>query len=107
MGQMLSYLKSYFEKSPQTPIDYSAGKSDKTKYFQEILPDIRSNLDISKKFVDPIFPHDINAIFNKYNPLYKKILKKIEKKKKKIILNVLKADIFAGKEFQIYLKISI
>ena len=104
MGQMLSYLKSYFEKSPQTPIDYSAGKNDKTKYFQEILPDIRSNLDISKKFVDPIFPHDINAIFNKYNPLYKKNIEEDREKEKKDYIKCFESGYFRWERISNILK---
>ena len=81
MGQVFSYLKSYFEKSPQIPIDYSAGKNDKTKYFQGKLPNIYYNLDKSKKFLDPDFVHGIDAIFNKYNPLYNENIKEDRKEK--------------------------
>ena len=87
MGQTLSYLKSYFEKSPQTPIDYSAGKNDKTEYFKELLPNIPINLDKSKKFIDPDFPHGIDAIFNKYNPLYKKDIEEDREEEKENYVN--------------------
>lgn len=69
--KIYSFFKNMFEKKP---IDYNKGKYDETQYFNEKLPNISENM-IDQKFVDPYFPHDINAIVNDWNPfLNRKII---------------------------------
>ena len=86
---MASFFKYIYDKISSffssviklSPIDYNKGKTDPSIYYNNVLPDIYTNLNDEGKFFDPYFPNTLESITSKNNPLidYKELLKSDDK----------------------------
>ena len=88
------------------PIDYNKGKTDPSKYYNNKLPNIYSNLSLSGKFMDPYFPNNLESITSKNNPLinYNEFLKSDDKDTRETWEKNFKQRDDDIKEYEYYLK---
>ena len=70
-----------YNEGKANPINYNEGKTDPNQYYQNLLPNINSNLK-DGKFCDPYFPNNLESITSKNNPLidYNEYLESKEEK---------------------------